>query len=134
MMCPSAEPQDAGIGRGRLPGAGMEQHLAGLARPADGLPVDLVEMAHLAGQMIAPRRLARGVECRIGGRGVGNMLAHGLLSSSRRSCRGARVLPPGPGTLAVDSLPADESRGPSPFRRRPRTAVRSSRTISGSNW
>src|ERR1700730_16880869 len=82
MMCPSAEPQDAGIGRGRLPGAGMEQHLAGLARPADGLPVDLVEMAHLAGQMIAPRRLARGVECRIGGRGVVNMLAHGLLSSS----------------------------------------------------
>jgi hypothetical protein len=40
----------------------MEQHLAGLARPADRLPVDLVEMAHLAGQMIAPRGLARGVE------------------------------------------------------------------------
>src|SRR5580700_2068389 len=52
MMGARREPQDAGIGRGRLLGAGMEQHLAGLARPADGLPVDLVEMAHLAGQMI----------------------------------------------------------------------------------
>jgi hypothetical protein len=55
MMGARREPQDAGIGRGRLLGAGMEQHLAGLARPADGLPVDLVEMAHLAGQMIRAR-------------------------------------------------------------------------------
>jgi hypothetical protein len=74
MMRARLEPQDAGIGRGRLLGAGMEQHLAGLARPADGLPVDVVEMAHLAGQMIAPRGRACGVEGGVGGRRVGNML------------------------------------------------------------
>jgi hypothetical protein len=62
MMRAGLEPQDAGIGRGRLVGAGMEQHLARLARPADRLLVDLVETAHLAGQVIARRRLARGGE------------------------------------------------------------------------
>ena len=81
MMRAGLEPRDAGIGRGRLPGAGMEQHLAGLARPADHLPVDLVERAHLAGQMIAPRGLARGGERCIGGCRVGNVPAHGSVSS-----------------------------------------------------
>ena len=37
------EPEDAGVGLGRPLGPRMEQHLAGLARPADRLPLDVVE-------------------------------------------------------------------------------------------
>ena len=41
------------FGLGRPLGPRMEQHLAGLARPANRFPLDVVEMAHLVRQVIA---------------------------------------------------------------------------------
>jgi hypothetical protein len=47
----------------------MEQHLAGLARPADGLPLDLVAMPDLLGLVAALR--------------LGGWLGHGSLHDYR---------------------------------------------------
>jgi hypothetical protein len=97
MMRARLELEDAGIGRGRLLRRRVEQHLAGLARPADRLPVDLVEMAHLVGQMIAPRGLARGVEGGIGRRRVGNVLAASLAHGQQSDAIGGQQQTADPG-------------------------------------
>src|ERR671910_2838728 len=71
MMRAGLEPQDSGVRLGGTLLARMEQHLSGLARPADGLPFQLVAMAHL-------HRLV------LGGFGVSG---HGSPSCPQSCCR-----------------------------------------------
>src|SRR4029453_6270895 len=80
------KPQDPGVRLGPPLRPRMEQHLAGLAGPADGLPLDIVDMANVVREMIAPRGLAGGGEPGVGRGGVGSMLAHARFSRLTSRC------------------------------------------------
>src|SRR5258707_13044409 len=55
MICAWLVAHDAGVGLGRPLGTRVDKHLAGLARPADGLPLALVDVHRLA-RLVRPRR------------------------------------------------------------------------------
>src|SRR6266404_1427968 len=80
MMCAGLQPKNAGVGLGGPLRPRMEQHLAGLARPADRLPFDIVDVAHVIGQMIPARGLAPGDEACVRLRRIGDVLAHAGVS------------------------------------------------------